>query len=174
VDDSGGGSVSESSTSRRAWTFTYDSTSNLTSVTNPLGNATTYTYTGNHNLNKVILPQARGGAQASTTFAYYQNGKTFTYADTLGDTNTLDYDLFRMNTRVTDPRGFNYAYTGGSATYTYDPLYRLLSATYAMSANNHSFTYDYVGNRLTMTNNSGTLAYVYDADNRLNQFTQGQ
>ena len=40
------------------------------------------------------------------------------------------------------------------------------------SANNQSYTYDNVGNRLTMTKNGTTLAYTYDAANRLNEIHQ--
>ena len=41
-----------------------------------------------------------------TSFAYYRNGKAFSNANALGQGETLDYDLFRKRTRVTDPRGF--------------------------------------------------------------------
>lgn len=93
--------------SGRSWAYAYDASSNLQSVTNPLNKTIQYTYhPGSHNLNEVILPETRNGQQVKTAFSYYQNGKTFNYSNTLGHTETLDYDLYRKSTRVTDPRGF--------------------------------------------------------------------
>ncbi len=91
----------------RKWSYTYDASGNLASVTNPLTKTINYTYqTGTHNLYEVILPEVRDGKPVKTAFAYYQNGKTFNYANSLGYTETMDYDLYRKITRVTDPRGF--------------------------------------------------------------------
>ncbi len=91
----------------RKWSYAYDASGNLASVTNPLTKTINYTYhTGTHNLNEVILPELRNGVPVKTAFAYYQNGKTFDYANSLGHTETMDYDLYRKITRVTDPRGF--------------------------------------------------------------------
>jgi len=50
--------------------------------------------------------------------------------------------------------------------YTYDPLYRLTSASYS-SGETYSYSYDGVGNRLTMVSPGGTVNYTYDAANRL-------
>ena len=94
--------------SGRKWSYAYDSYGNLASVTNPLNNTTTYSFNplSSHNLSLVTLPAVRNGTPVTTSYSYYQNGKTFQDADALQDTETLDYDLFRMSTRVTDPRGF--------------------------------------------------------------------
>lgn len=98
----------------RVWQYAYDGSGNLTSMTNPFPATITYTYyTGTHNLKDIVLPEMRGGTQVTTTFQYYQNGRAFNYKDILGNTETLDYDLFRRSTRVTDPRG-------GVRTYEYD------------------------------------------------------
>ena len=51
-------------------------------------------------------------------------------------------------------------------TYTYDPLNRLISATYSTSEV-FEYAYDAVGNRTAMTTTEGTTAYTYDAANRL-------
>jgi RHS repeat-associated protein/uncharacterized repeat protein (TIGR01451 family) len=50
--------------------------------------------------------------------------------------------------------------------YEYDPLYRLTSASYS-SGETYSYSYDGVGNRLTMVYPGGTVNYTYDAANRL-------
>jgi RHS repeat-associated protein len=93
--------------SGRIWYYVYDTNGNLQSVTNPLNKTVQYTYQpGTHNLYEIILPETRNGLQVKTTFKYYRNGKTFNYSNNLGHTETLDYDLYRKITRVTDPRGF--------------------------------------------------------------------
>lgn len=77
---------------------------------------------GTHNLITVAQPLARNSTPVQTTFAYYQNGRTFSDANALGDTETLDYDLYRKTTRITDPRG-------GIREYEYDNSGRLLKLT---------------------------------------------
>ena len=110
--------------SGRAWSFGYDAANNLVSVTNPLAKTLQYTYapgtgtTASHNLKDVILPELRNGLAVKTTFAYYQNGKTFNYQNALAQSETLDYDLYRKTTRVTDPRG-------GIRQYQYDSSGRM-------------------------------------------------
>ncbi|MEW6401338.1 MAG: RHS repeat-associated core domain-containing protein [Chloroflexota bacterium] len=99
----------------RKWSYTYDTSGNLASVTNPLSKTVSYSYhSGTHNLNEVTLPELRDGAQVKTAFTYYRNGKTFDYSNSLGHTETMDYDLYRKITRVTDPREF-------IREYEYDP-----------------------------------------------------
>jgi YD repeat-containing protein len=91
----------------RTWTFAYDGSSNLDSMTNPLSDVMDYTYhAGTHLLNEIIHPQLRSGEKKQMAFAYYRNNKAFNYVNTLGETETLDYDLYRQRTQVTDPRGF--------------------------------------------------------------------
>ena len=51
-------------------------------------------------------------------------------------------------------------------TYTYDPLYRLASASYS-SGQVYTYTYDEVGNRTAMTDATGVRTYTYDAASRL-------
>ena len=51
-------------------------------------------------------------------------------------------------------------------TYTYDSLYRLISATYS-SGEYYHYTYDAVGNRQSLTTHEDVVNYQYDAANRL-------
>jgi RHS repeat-associated protein len=51
-------------------------------------------------------------------------------------------------------------------TYVYDPLYRLVTATYS-TGEYYRYTYDAVGNRLSLTTTVGVVNYQYDAANRL-------
>jgi len=96
----------------RTWGFTYIS-NELTGATNPLIQKTSYAYHAGHLLKEVKKPLQRAGKDVKTTFNYYRNGRVFNYYDALGNTETLDYDLYRKRTRVTDPRG-------GIREYDYD------------------------------------------------------
>lgn len=109
--------------SGRAWKYSVDASGNLMSYTDPLNQSNTYGYSaGKHLLTSVTRPLQRDGIPVQTTFAYYQNGKTFSYHDALGNTETLDYDLYRKSTRVTDPRG-------GVRDYEYDASGNLTKLT---------------------------------------------
>jgi YD repeat-containing protein len=51
-------------------------------------------------------------------------------------------------------------------SYTYDSLYRLITATYS-SGESYRYTYDAVGNRLSLVTSNGSTSYEYDTANRL-------
>ena len=51
-------------------------------------------------------------------------------------------------------------------SYTYDSLYRLITATYS-SGEYYHYTYDAVGNRQSLTTHEDVVNYQYDAANRL-------
>ena len=89
----------------RSWEYTYTD-GQLSSATNPLGNAMAYTYVaGTHWLKDIIHPQDRDGKQKTMTFSYYENGQAYDYVDQNGSAESLIYDLFRRRTRVTNPNG---------------------------------------------------------------------
>ena len=115
--------------SGRTWQYSVDANGNLARYTNPLAQSNSYGYNpgGTHLLTTVTRPLTRNGIPVQTTFAYYRNGKTFNDHDALGNTETLDYDLYRKSTRVTDPRG-------GIRDYEYDASGRLTKLTEADNA----------------------------------------
>ena len=51
-------------------------------------------------------------------------------------------------------------------SYTYDSLYRLTGADYS-TGESFAYTYDPVGNRLSLTTHADVVNYQYDAANRL-------
>jgi RHS repeat-associated protein len=105
--------------SSRHWDYTVDANANLSYFRGTGARPLTYSYTaGTHNL--VTVAKRLRGVQ--TSFAYYQNGRTFNDQNALGNAETLDYDLFRQTTRVTDPRG-------GIRSYEYDSSGRLTKLT---------------------------------------------
>ncbi|MHB1215312.1 MAG: RHS repeat-associated core domain-containing protein [Thiobacillus sp.] len=98
----------------RKWSFAYDASGNLQTRTNPLNEVLTYAYDApRHLLTEVVQPLARDGQPVKTVFQYYQNGRAFQQTNALNQGDTLDYDLYRKSTRVTDARG-------GIREYFYD------------------------------------------------------
>ncbi len=90
----------------RKWSFAYDTSGNLTSKTNALAEVTAYAYeTARHLLTTITKPIARDGKPVQTKFKYYENGRTFQQTNSFDVGDTLDYDLYRKSTRVTDARG---------------------------------------------------------------------
>ena len=96
----------------RQWSYAY-SGNDLITKTNPLSQSITYSYQTGHLLHEVIQPLLRNNQVVKTTFNYYRNGRAFNYYNALMQTETMDYDLYRKRTRVTDPRG-------GVREYNYD------------------------------------------------------
>ncbi|MBT0960257.1 RHS repeat-associated core domain-containing protein [Denitromonas iodatirespirans] len=91
----------------RKWSFAYDSSGNLQSLTNPLSQVLTYGYDApRHLLTSIAKPLQRDGKTVQTKFSYYQNGRTFQQTNSFDVGDTLDYDLYRKSTRVTDARGY--------------------------------------------------------------------
>ncbi|MHB1215308.1 MAG: DUF6531 domain-containing protein [Thiobacillus sp.] len=91
----------------RKWSYAYDASGNLSSKTNPLTEVLTYAYDApKHLLTAVVQPLQRDGLPVKTQFKYYQNGRAFAQTNSFNQGDTLDYDLYRKSTRVTDARGF--------------------------------------------------------------------
>lgn len=123
---------------------TYDAVGNRLTSTSPRGVVTVSTYTGRNLL--ASQTEAAGTAEATTTrlLTYTPTRKIATETDALGRLTTYSYGICcdRL-VGITDPAGFT---TG--------------------------FTYDPVGNRLTVTDpNSLTTTTTYDARNRVASVT---
>jgi RHS repeat-associated protein len=93
----------------RRWTFGYQG-NRLVSRTDPLQQTTSYGYDNRHLLTRVTKPLARNGQAVETRFKYYDNRRTFKQTNSYDQGDTLDYDLYRRSTRVTDARGFTREY----------------------------------------------------------------
>jgi RHS repeat-associated protein len=77
------------------------------------------------------------------------------------DTAYSDAFVVKISEAAPPPSSWTTTYT-----YTYDPLYRLVGATYS-SGEFFEYTYDAVGNRLSETTHLGITTYAYDDANRL-------
>jgi YD repeat-containing protein len=91
----------------RKWSYSYDASGNLQTLTNPLPQVLTYGYDApKHLLTSIAKPLQRDGKTVQTKFKYYENGRTFQQTNSFDVGDTLDYDLYRKSTRVTDARGY--------------------------------------------------------------------
>jgi RHS repeat-associated protein len=114
--------------------------------------------------NRVVFTNALG---YTTTYTYDELHRLATETDPLANTTTYGYDNVGNRTTVTDAEA-------QVTTYSYDGLYRVATIDYSNSTiatSDVSFDYDALGNRLEMTDGTGTTTYLYDRANRLTATT---
>ena len=144
--------------------FEYDALGRLVKVIDALNQETRYQY------NEIGQQTAQIDALNRTTrYEYDQMGRRTRRILPMGQTETYDYnDLGNLLSR----RDFN----GRTTTYQYDQLNRLTQVVpdTFFSAPPISYTYNVLGQRLTMTDASGTTSYGYDSRNRLTSKTTPQ
>lgn len=148
----------------RTTAYEYNYKGAVTKITDALNGVTTFTYGG------AGCPSCGGGGDKLTTvtdagnnttiFEYNTAGRLIKETDPLGKITVYGYDSAGNMTSKTDAQGV-------TTTYVYDAAKRLIAIQYPDSALNVSYTYDAVGNVLTMTDPSGTTTYTYDSANRL-------
>jgi RHS repeat-associated protein len=168
--------------------YGYDNNDNLTSVTDA-GGTVTYAY---NNLNELKTLTEPGGY--NTTFAYDNEGNRtgITYPNGVTIAYTYDPANRPLTMIATNPGGSTiasetYTYTVGStntellqtakdqngnvASYSYDPLDRLVEAKTVASGgatvSDYQYTYDGDGNRLTEVVNGASTGYTYNAADEL-------
>jgi RHS repeat-associated protein len=102
----------------RVWTYGYDVSGNLTSVTSPptaqypTGTTTTYAYTDArfpHKLKRVVPPTGQATGTASIENVYDDEGRVIRQDDGAGGTHLFSYEPDQ--TVVTDPNGTTLIYT---------------------------------------------------------------
>jgi RHS repeat-associated protein len=121
--------------------YAYDISSNLTIMTDPAGMITSYIY---DNLNRLTDIQ-----QAGQTLSHY------------------NYDALSRRTQ----KQFEVGSQQFAANYSYDLASQLLSITNLPTTINDTYTYDNVGNRLSLADNNGFHNYIYDNIYRLSSAT---
>ena len=160
--------------------FTYSSTNDLLTATDPLGHTTTFTYDSRGN--RLTAADALGhtttygydaageltsvtdATNHTTTFGYNAAGDLTSITVAGGAAWTLGYDGAGRVTSVTDPLGH-------STSLSVDGLGRVTSVTNALNQTT-SVAYDAAGNRTRVTDALGrATSYGYDALDRLTSVT---
>jgi YD repeat-containing protein len=149
-------------------TYTYDSSGNLSTITNAIGQVTTLS---NYDANgRVGLIADANGVTTALNYSPrgWLTGKTVTSGSTV-ETTTYGYDGVGQLTLVTLPNA-------STVSYTYDQAHRLTNIADSLG-NSIAYTLDNMGNRISeqVKDPSGALARqtsrVVDALNRLQQIT---
>jgi len=163
--------------------YQHDGDRNLIAFTDANSNITSYTFDLDNE-----LTQIKRADQSSLQNSYDADGNLTSQTDGRRNATTYTYDPLNRRVSASDPllRKTTFAYdTSGNRTSRVDPLNR--TTTYAFdSANeltgisysdlktpNVSFTYDADGQRLTMSDGTGTASYQYDSLHRLTKNTNG-
>ena len=143
-------------------TLTYDTSGNLTSITNALGHVTTYgNYDAHGRVGRITDPNG-----VITDLTYDVRGRLISRTVD-GKTTTFEYDGVGQLTKVPPPDG---AYL----QYTYDAAHRLTDITDALGNRIHT-TYDLAGHKTKeeVFDPANTLVrthqWVYDTLSRLSQ-----
>ena len=159
--------------------FEYNTTGNVTKVTDPVGRATLTEYDTN-GTDVVAVKQKTGmsgGQPVWTTIASYTYGggapahRPATVTDGAGKTTQYTYSSTGQVLTITNAKSevttFTYETNTSSAAFG-----RLLSITGDVAGGNRSFTYDTYGRVGTTTDSEGyTLTYDYDALDRIRTIT---
>ena len=182
-----------------ATVHTYDAVGNLASARDANGHVTSYTHDGAGRVLTATAPDL-----GLTAYSYDDAGNLLTRRDANGHTTAYRYDdagqlvaetspdpdgagprapavtsyTYDANGNrltVTDPNGNATAALGdGRTTYAYDRASRVVSIDHADQTPDVALTYDAAGNRLTMSDGTGTESRRYDALDRLVTVSRGQ
>jgi RHS repeat-associated protein len=152
--------------------YGYDKNNRMISVTDWNNATTTYTYNDNGTLATRTIPAG------IKTYYTYDGTNSLTKVDhTLNATSQATYAYTRdSNGNITSEADSGQFYSGqvGTTSYAYDKLGRITNYQTASGYSrigNGTYTYDYVGNRLTQNTSNFTRTYTYNADNQLTSQT---
>jgi len=143
--------------------YTFDALNRTATVTDPSGGVTKYSYDAAGNLTETDFPNG------TKEIRQYDTLNRLVYLEDDGPSGVISSYTYTLSpTRLQDSVVEN---TGRRVDYGYDALDRLTSETITdASAGNRTivYTYDAVGNRLTMNDSTeGLTTSTYDANDRL-------
>jgi len=133
--------------------FDYDTSDNLASFEDPAGNTYAYGYNGNDNLTSVEYPDYPQNGEVALTYGSY--GQLQTLTDARNKSYGFTYDSDGNLETATNP-------SSGVDSYTYDDIGRVISHT---DPKNNTYTFTYDGkDRVTQVTypNNATKVYTYD------------
>lgn len=163
--------------------YTYDAAGRVTSVTDPLFRVTETSYNDDGQVDTVTLPDL-----SSKSYTYNENGQVAAFTDPDGYVTSYVYGDSGLLAQKTAPgdivTSYDYNTTGQlevvtlpdltTITNSYDDAGRLVLRDYsAIDTTDVSFTYDAIGARLSMTDETGTTTYTYDENGQLTSETNG-
>jgi RHS repeat-associated protein len=171
----------------------YDADRNITSTTDSDGNTTSYTFDlaneqsvttradqtttrTDYNLDGTVLDEKDGKGNAILTFGYDAQARMITKTDALTNVTTYGYDGAGNQLTQQDPGGNCSASPAtGCTSRVYDPDNELTSISYSdgVTPNVTSISYDADGQRIGMTDGTGTSSWVLDSLYRLTSYTDG-
>lgn len=150
--------------------YVYDENNNLVQIIDSSGNITSTEY---NSMGKVALATDEKGRRTSyeydnlgnlieinyadgtsESFTYDNEGNNLTATDRLGRTVTMEYDGVGNLLSKTYPNG-------AAVTYTYNALNQLTSE------NGTSYQYDDAGNLISVTSDTKSVLYAYNAENKM-------
>jgi RHS repeat-associated protein len=163
--DSAGRRISSKDQGGTVTTYEYDAQSRLKAVINALGHRTEYAYD-----NFGRQTQQKDALGRVTQYQYDTLGRRVGRTLPLGQEESVSYDAAGQMLSRTD-------FNGRTSTYAYDLMGRVLSRTPAAHFSGEpaiTYTYNAKGQRLSMTDATGTITYAYDTRDRLIQKTTPQ
>lgn len=153
----------------RATAYTYNTTGQMLTATDPLGHATAYAYDAATGL----LASTTNALQQQTTYTYYSNGRLKTVTDPNGLVATLTYDARgRVVARSVGAEATSVQYDsagqvsqvtrpdGAVYHFTYDTAHRLVGVTDG-AGNQLAFAYDALGRRTAETRSDAQFNVAY-------------
>ncbi|WP_158301673.1 RHS repeat-associated core domain-containing protein [Paenibacillus mesophilus] len=163
------------------WTYRYNPAGEKIKETNALGHSTSYAYDGAGRLLQVTDPQG-----VSVAYSYDRAGNKTGMTDGRGKATSYTYGAFGLLRSATDPtrKPIVYRYNlalsvaemtdrnGNHTVYAYDNRNLLTSRSVTETGDSIGYGYDEAGNRISMTDTSGTSSYAYDKNNRLLRITK--
>lgn len=151
--------LTKTDASGRVSQYVYDANQRLIRTVNPQGGTVINEYDAADNLQAITLQNG-----ARTTFEYDLLNRLTKTTNPLGQITSLTYDKRNNLTSKTDPKG-------QQAQYSYDVLDRLTRKTRPGDTVNYS--YDRVGNLLSVTDSDSNLTFVHDSLNRISEVRTG-
>jgi RHS repeat-associated protein len=152
-------------------TYAYDTAGRLTTVTDWLGNITTFSYDSVDRVTRIDLPNG-----TKTRYTYDAASRVATRISEKADAAVIasycyGYDASGRITSVQRTQPQPTVPEGGSATFSYDPVNRVLVST--INQVNTNYAFDDRGNLIEKASGGASTGYSYDALNRMVAVNEG-
>jgi RHS repeat-associated protein len=149
--DADGNKLSDTNADSQTTTYAYDAADQAVKTTAPDGTASRTDYNPDGTIADTV-----NGLGDKTSYGYDGQGRRDSRGDPDGQTTKSSYDPAGLLTKITNP-------SGQVTTMTYDAASRLAAVSYSGgSTPSVSYGYDPAGNRVSMTDGTGTTSWTFD------------